>query len=1337
MATILASLALASSASAAIPFCLPGEGPGQCKEPKGVATDWETGHVYVVDQGNHLINVFKSDGTFLFSFGPPQLKAPTWVAVDNDKSSASHHDVYVSADNFEVQKFTPAGEFVKSFGGEGKGVCQLMSTQDPVAVGPKGDVFVADSYDKDGKAPEGPYVNRVQHFDSEGKCLGEVGFFEGQHETIRDLAVNSSGDFYVSVAGAGGVIRRYSPTGSFIADLGGIQTEGLSVDAADNVFGKQRTSKGRTGLIAEYAPDNSLIKRFGYTEGLGAIPSTSLAVLEGEGGAEGAFATEQNYVPVNTTQVNFLPVPKGPVIVPQPCHVKNDEPGSVRATLQAEVNAEGKATTFKFEYLTQAKFVEEGGFSGAQSSAEESLPLESPEERAKREEEGKEFDEEEALFNLHEAALTVTGLEPETSYRCRVVAKNSEGTTPPGEEGSFETKEGFQFGPGLVSGVGQEAVTVTAEGNPLGLPATAQVEYVTDAKFKEDRFAQAQTSPVELEYGAGETMQAREAVLTGLTPSTTYHWRLHVKNGVPLQGIFCPRSGPEPCPANEHVFRTYGPEEGADERAWELVSPAQKNSAELVTFIVASGVNEARFPLITASSGSGEVATYPSFTSFGKEAEEAPPTSQYVSKRTPSGWVTDNVSPLGRPNFITETPYKGFTADLDFMGFYSNEALAPGCTKGPRNFYLLDTTSGERTCLTAEAPAPNGSQCFNYAGSSEDGSRAFFASGSSYAGVPAIEGFSLYQWTAAGGLKPLSVLPGQSEPAVPTQGTSLGRSLSSNAIENCQYGQTMIRHAISADGSRVFWTYVPEVLASLPEPPGVQKLTLAGSGTFTLTFQQQVTQPVSLEADAATIQKALESLSTIGPGNVEVSGSDPFTITFKGSLAGTSDRVFAKTQAPTQLLARLNNTETVQLDAKPAGQKTEKPGAGPFGNGVFRAASKDGSVVYFTAGGKLIQGSKAEGGAFSGDAGKPDLYRYEFGKAEPLSDLTRTAVLPADVQGVVGASEDGSYIYFVAGGALSGEEEGPSGEKAVQGAHNLYLYHAGKTSFVARLSGADQFDWEAQPKYLSARVSPDGKHLAFLSEEAPALVGYNNTIAGGVLPCHTEGKEKGLIGGPICPQGFVYDVEADRLSCATCNPTGARPVGPAALPGWTNGLEGPRFLSDDGSRFFFESYDRLLKADENKQRDVYEFERPGTGSCTTTSANFDPAAEGCHYLVSNGKSEDQSFLVDGSSDGRDVFFATRAALVGWDPNENFDVYDYREGGGFPEPSERQPCLGEACKGPANAAPTPASAITPNFFDAGNPVSNNHGRHKHHHKAKKKKSHAKKKKSHARKKGASR
>ena len=62
---------------------------------------------------------------------------------------------------------------------------------------------------------------------------------------------------------------------------------------------------------------------------------------------------------------------------------------------------------------------------------------------------------------------------------------------------------------------------------------------------------------------------------------------------------------------------------------------------------LATGVYEDRNMLIQVSSGSGEAATYTSFTSFGKDAEGAPSASQYLSKRTPGGWSTENISPFG------------------------------------------------------------------------------------------------------------------------------------------------------------------------------------------------------------------------------------------------------------------------------------------------------------------------------------------------------------------------------------------------------------------------------------------------------------------------------------------------------------------------------------------------------------------------------------------------------------------------------------------------------------------------------------------------------------------
>src|SRR5262249_35900320 len=71
----------------------------------------------------------------------------------------------------------------------------------------------------------------------------------------------------------------------------------------------------------------------------------------------------------------------------------------------------------------------------------------------------------------------------------------------------------------------------------------------------------------------------------------------------------------------------------------------------------------------------------------------------------------------------------------------------------------------------------------------------------------------------------------------------------------------------------------------------VQTVTISGSptgGNFTLTFGQQPTNPIPFNAPASVVQAALQALSTIGSGNITVSGGNggPYVCTFTGTLAG-------------------------------------------------------------------------------------------------------------------------------------------------------------------------------------------------------------------------------------------------------------------------------------------------------------------------------------------------------------------------------------------------------------------------------------------------------------------
>lgn len=69
-----------------------------------------------------------------------------------------------------------------------------------------------------------------------------------------------------------------------------------------------------------------------------------------------------------------------------------------------------------------------------------------------------------------------------------------------------------------------------------------------------------------------------------------------------------------------------------------------------------------------------------------------------------------------------------------------------------------------------------------------------------------------------------------------------------------------------------------------------QTITVTGSptgGTYTLTFGAQTTSTIAFDASAATVQAALQALSSIGAGNALVTGANggPYTVEFAGTLA--------------------------------------------------------------------------------------------------------------------------------------------------------------------------------------------------------------------------------------------------------------------------------------------------------------------------------------------------------------------------------------------------------------------------------------------------------------------
>jgi sugar lactone lactonase YvrE len=367
-----------------------------------------------------------------------------------------------------------------------------------------------------------------------------------------------------------------------------------------------------------------------------------------------------------------------------------------------------------------------------------------------------------------------------------------------------------------------------------------------------------------------------------------------------------------------------------------------------------------------------------------------------------------------------------------------------------------------------------------------------------------------------------------------------------------------------------------------------------------------------------------------------------------------------------------------------------------------------------------------------------DLYRFEA-EGDGLTDLTPDQADPngAEVQGLLGSSEDGSYVYFTANGVLApGASPGDCRQGPAEffaGACNLYLEHEGEISFVARLnaSGNDGLNWRARAEkgggygdQSTARVSADGRTLLFVSSEK--LTDYEN-----------EGVS----------EIYRYRVgEPSQLLCVSCNPTGLPPGGgggslaniapPSVLTSFEPAATLSRNLSADGNRVFFQTDEALVVSDVNGAhgcpsergggnacQDVYEWEAAGTGSCERETQDG-----GCIYLLSTGTGADASYLLDASASGDDVFINTRSALLGQDQDSLRDVYDVRVGGGIAAQSERAapPCEGEACRGAAAPAPEGGSPVTPLFSGPGNgkPHHKKSSSRKHKHKRHKHRRHAK-------------
>jgi uncharacterized protein YfiM (DUF2279 family) len=711
-----------------------------------------------------------------------------------------------------------------------------------------------------------------------------------------------------------------------------------------------------------------------------------------------------------------------------------------------------------------------------------------------------------------------------------------------------------------------------------------------------------------------------------------------------------------PCPNEQaRAEQPYGLEL-PDCRAYEMVSPLDKNDNNI------SSVN-------SRASVSGEALTYLSTGSFS-EPQGASGSNRYISRRAADGWSTQNIT---TPHLAYNTHTNGsfeelfFTPDLS-MGLTESRfiPLVAGDAPGYDRLYVAEIEDGSYQTVTTITPpeepyVPDTDR--SYAGGvSTDLSHVVFREAASLTAGASSEKYHVYEW--AGGKLSLVDVPPAGVEFTSGYDASLGAPSEGASPET---GDAW--HAVSGNGLRVFFTAGEKSGSSLGQ-------------LYVRENPMSSTEDCSVSGDACT---------------VEVSASQ---------------------------------------------RTVPDPNASKAPYAFYRDASANGGRVFFTSRVELTNE------AYTGTADNAaNLYEYDL-ESGVLTDLTvddEAATDGAAVLGLVTAGEDGSYVYFVANGVLASNENGNK-EKAQPGdckekefneaegerTCNLYVEHYNGTGwepakFIATLAGAgkgygafnlgrDEEDWignetqppESQPEadlgpaQHTVRVTPDGATLAFQSERS-LTAGYDNEQAE-PGECGVEDLSE-LI--QKCSEVYLYNAETERLVCASCDQSGAQPVGPAQLGGKEHeSAESlvapsdsylPRNLSEDGGRLFFQSPDALVPHDSDGLLDVYEWEAEGEGSCVQ--------AAGCVYPISDVAGDNESRFMDASPDGNDVFIATGDQLVPSDTDTRIDVYDVRAGGGFPVSAPAPVCTnGDSCKGPVSPQPgvfgAPASAT---FSGAGNLV----------------------------------
>jgi hypothetical protein len=346
----------------------------------------------------------------------------------------------------------------------------------------------------------------------------------------------------------------------------------------------------------------------------------------------------------------------------------------------------------------------------------------------------------------------------------------------------------------------------------------------------------------------------------------------------------------------------------------------------------------------------------------------------------------------------------------------------------------------------------------------------------------------------------------------------------------------------------------------------------------------------------ASANHSQTDLTSIGPDG----GNGAFDALYGGASSDGSHAFFTTSES----LVSADTDSSADVYER-VGTTTTLISTGPTGgNGALQArfggVSADGTHVFFDT---------LEALTSSDTDNARDVYE-RFGGTTTEVSIGPTGGNSAVDSFYVGNSTDGATVFFVSYDGLTSDDTDSSRKDVYQRSGGV----------VTRLSTGGNGPYGAD----FDRATPDGTHVFFHTEEALAGTDTDSTRD-------------------------VYEHSAGTTMQVSIGPTGGNGPFEAFFKG----------VSEDGSRVFFETTERLTTSDTDSYRDVYQ--RSGTA---TTGLSLGP---------NGGNGAFDANFAGASADGSKVWFETREPLVSGDTDGAcedefgnftlpcFDVYE-RSGG---------------------------------------------------------------------------